>query len=824
MIALIAFTVFAWSVYSKGRYIEGRHEELSSVALNYSLHGAHYAADAIAFANDSCFSDLRSEAGNLFIPTCDVASEIELSDSSSRFCSRVSAEYQKKFLETVTFPGKPLCESLSIRFHSIKFLRNYSKSRKSRSEMLKYGHDLTEKEGIAEISCTVSLSVSAFSSIRRTSVIERKFKLVGMIPGPFCRFTFFVPQVFPGNSLNTIKGAISGRYEGKTPKRIILINGTDTFDTSEDLLVAEKNSTPKILSENGWVYLGGEKLFLNIPSGFDPPLGNTSLSKDPFLEYPDWKDPSYGIGLSEALGAGIYFGWPEFIKGSLFPRGYDFQCPELKENFKARQVLNGVFSGAEKVSMWYKPVSLINKSNLTMRAIEPDDCLTSFILPYGTRHYISRTLLFGNVFARYLSYIQLIEKSGNSQFVPKPLTGGTFSNDLPFDFAYSAGAVPQFYRDVFDQPGGAGYLSSLPLFSGFPLKNHYDGFPVNLVFDFMSFNDRVPDILEWKSPSGGIGDISDKKLVPGGRLNDAQPFRGIQSDRNISIWLGHDGNEIKNESTAQKENVAQIEGNPRSDKGFWNAIGKAGFEAAGGVGANCEDPCLYFSGDLKYLCQESFNKENLLSRVTHEVDLNPFSGDESKAIVRLMAENILRTDQSGKYYVFRKPGIYLFKRQRRDDFVFDKPLMLKSSGILILENGNFSIKGIEVEDSELQDCGISPYLFSIVALNGNIRLYPKRMGEAHKAVHAYLVALKGNLENGKLSTIESVHQGYEEDDSRIFVSGGVAFSGFSRNNMNNSISEAKEKWFGGGGIIRYNPNFNPSLPSKPQSYRIVYVE
>ncbi|MBF0544847.1 MAG: hypothetical protein HQM08_10455 [Candidatus Riflebacteria bacterium] len=810
-IAVLTITICAWNVYSRGKLFETRHDELSSACVFLANNGAHFLADAVENPNFKAKSQLQAGLRDLFQPSLYPLQNVQITNRECDFCELVRKEFQR-FLGTLDYLGNPKCIETKICFKDIKPLINFSGDILNRKAFLSFGHDSVEKIGKAEISCTVSISASIFSLIIRTVTIERDFKLVSMIPGPFCRFTFFLSQAPSENSFNTVKNDISGKYLGNSPQRVVLINGTDTFDTSENFPVIERNDTKKILKENGWIFLGSPnspkniigKVSMNIPSGYDPPLGRFPLSKDPFLEYPTWVDPIYGVGVSSALGGGIYLGWPEFHNGSLLPAGFTFKCPELKEFYKATRILNGFFCGIEKSGMWYKPSENSINNGVAMKSLQADDCLTTWLMPFGTRHYISRSLVFGKVFANFLSYVQLSGPEKNTQFVLKPAIGKGFDLSIPLDFAFKIGNPPMYYSDIFESPGGTGYLNSLPTCGGFPLRKTVLGYPMNILSDLMRFDGNNPEILEWKSSPGGIGDQDDPELVPGYRhenappkkLNDLPgpetvspnlPNRGIQNTTDIPIWLS-----------------GKVSTQPKVD-----------------------DEKLFFWGDLSSL---SFQKDNdkfsgfvensFLPRVTQVIDFSGFGEDDRKAEKWLLAQKILRIDQTGNYYVFQKPGIYLLKRKRLDDFAFDKPILLKASGIIALENGNFKLSGVDVEQEDLLECGISPFLFSILALNGKIKINDNRTPGKSKPIHAYLAALKKTLSREDCGVIEDSEGGLNGNASKILVSGGVAFSALPTANSNpgNGIM-----WFGGGGIIRYNPLFNPSLAASIEKYSIVFV-
>ncbi len=142
---------------------------------------------------------------------------------------------------------------------------------------------------------------------------------------------------------------------------------------------------------------------------------------------------------------------------------------------------------------------------------------------------------------------------------------------------------------------------------------------------------------------------------------------------------------------------------------------------------------------------DAVTMNGLLRRVNYVIDASGAGAASDgngggKAITALLNQRVLapiRTPIDG--YAFDQPGIYLIRGLKpRETLTIDKPILLKTSGIVIVESGSIKLSGVDA-DEKLPGCGLAKHLFSVIALDGDIRI---GSGIApYQPVHAYLAAL-----------------------------------------------------------------------------------
>ncbi len=831
VLIMLGALIFAYHSFSRSQAFRLHHGEISESAGALSLSGARFLANVLQAGSREIRSSFRNDVSRLFGLGADLPETVSIDSGSSGSLRKVRDEFQRSFLDPLPLDVRPVCEEMRATFREVSPLHPTLVSEATLRRILQSGRDGVEKKGRIELSCSIRFPrgfARSSRGIARKASIVREFRIVSMIPGPYARFTLFAPYTPHEDAFNVVSSDIRGVYSAQSPRRLILINGPDPLDTSLSPSEMQKRNDPSLqLARNGWVFLGppGDRtatternrpVFLKVPSGYDPPGDQSLVTTDPFHSYPNWRDPKSDQGLENALGGNIYLSWPANIGGTLVPAANDFDCPGLRSSFQAKSLHFGWFSTAHSPGIWFKPVPDSTGGALPA-PLESGDCLSSWIMPFGTRQFISRTLVFGKVLADFLRYVQIISRAGDFQGV---LTWDRFSNREAFDpgnspkFVYKSNSFgPQSYASLLTPPYWNAYLSLLPTRGNFPVQKMLAGIPFNLLFDMMNFGGELPSFLEWKSREGGIGTIRDRELVPGVYDPTRGVYLGSMNEGDLPEKAGGPGRPWRNIL-------------PTAGVQFW--LSSAESPQSGRM-----DPSTYFSGNLLE-CRfkrvtpkrfDSFVEEGLLSRVTHRITIRETPGSQRGEITSLLEQGVLDLSDDGSVFVFRRPGIYLLERASTTDFDIPKPILLEGSGILILENGNFRIGGVDVDERHLNSDGTSPFLFSLVALDGHIKLPPAGSTRGTKPVHAFLAALNP-LPNGgsgyEGGGILALKDSGRNISSRLFVSGGVAAFEVADSSRSGMVPyRTMFRDFAGGGIIRYNPVFNPSAPPTTERYQLV---
>ncbi|MBF0502163.1 MAG: hypothetical protein HQM09_18630 [Candidatus Riflebacteria bacterium] len=821
LLILIIIGVFFFSnqFFARQQLIKNHHGKLSEMASILAVNGCHFAADCINFGEKDppppgtdIRTIFRQEAADLFKPNENTSPipDVEFSPTGN-FCKTIRDAFQTKFL--CDYEGSPSCSEIHVKFRNIRLIHPRPDNVTSYTALLKLGRDIAEKQGEVEIDCSVVFS-SGFgglgTKIKRQARVLRHFKVVSMIPGPYCRFTLFSPYTPDEESFNVVSNKCTGEYFPASPKRLVLINGTDTCDYYTK--TSTQNDSKKMLQNSGWVFLGppskGAKdsiaaadrdtrsVLIKIPAGYDP---NVTGGGNPFVGYPS--------AIDNTLGGDILLENP--IPSKKDPtksvtQDHPYTVPGLDPSkFDALAITGGFYQITFNDNYeWFKPQA----GNAAPLA--SDDFRSSWIMPYGTKQYISRTLMVGNVLADFLRFIQIRSISDpQCQFTLNP------EPDPPYGFGANPAMTdppnygkfkaaphqpPPTYGDLFPTPFtppvDPGYLWSLPSHGNFPIRQaNIVGVPFNLVFETMSFSSR-PDYDTWAAPE--LDAITDKTVLP------------------LPQSVGSGDIPQTPETGAKWKNIAV-----HSDFRLWLNAAPAPTDPSN---------YMYFNGNLleciyKKVPPAEFNTffmDGLGKRVTHiietEAGVNP--------MFALLNNGVLQQDSSGAYYEFKRPGIYLIRSS--GDLSIDKPIKLKASGILILSNGDLSIKGVDSDDCD-PTYGISNYLFSLVSLNGQIKVPPNT--DPSKPIHAYLVSLNPAPDNysstGAGGSILNSSYVSKNPASKLFVSGGVAAFEIADPTLKpappSNTYRTMYTDFNGGGIIRYNPLFNPCAPPSPESHQLV---
>ncbi|MBF0545157.1 MAG: hypothetical protein HQM08_12015 [Candidatus Riflebacteria bacterium] len=890
ILSIMAIFIFSYNFLSRRQYDRMHYEELSEITSSLALNGARLLARSLQSLDSQKPSPSQSPKFQFQALAPFIFSQMPYTvqtiasaspDPNGNFLEKVGDQYQKilnsyqfQFADKLSrltsyFGNNPVCELMALEFSNpISLVKPFVADLKQPQSVMNQiyddyleapdpntqkklafmgGRDSVEKWGEVKLTCRVY-----FRGVVRTASIKRQYKVVSMIPGPYARFSVFAPYTPHSDAFNQVSTMFNGDYDSWTtpakpkgpPKRLIVINGTDTFSTEAAPPVGGENDTVEVLSKNGWIFLGppgdpdtdpscrtdlsrNNPVLLKIPAGYAPAVSG-AVSKDPFSGYQGNAD--------SGVGGHVYLSWPKVgNSGKLVvtprivsnPNKFDLNSSLGDELFSllcgfytTEKGLDPNDKGVESRKLWHKP-DPSNPNNSVY--LERADCFSSWLMPCGTRHYISRTLVVGFVLADFLEYNQLFwngrvpppqENFGIiRRFAMNPFNLSKLFSSIPVNpkidcFVWAGSLVPQKYADFLKAdtsdipPDPIGVLS---LEAVSPRNGHYPtqsfiGLPFNVIFDLMGFTPTPPDLSKWLSLDvKGIGKVNDRRIVPGinnQNLNNGDP----PSPPPCSNWR-----------------LVQ----PPSPFQMWHYNAPTGSSVG-----TLNYKTFYYGNLLECYFQKSagkpgdFVKWGLLPRVTKIIDLSDPKLTGARE-TKFLVDSGLFSDEGGEY-VFKKPGIYFLKRpsNRSNDLLIDKYIRLESSGIMILENGNLQMKGVNVNSPYIDsNDGTSKLLFSTIALDGYIKI-PARTTADPKPVHAYLAALSPAIStNGNPASVVS-DSGVKNDPScKIFLSGGLAAFTIAGPGKIGKTFPSFFNSFYGGGILRYNPRFNPYTSPDLERYQ-----
>jgi hypothetical protein len=214
----------------------------------------------------------------------------------------------------------------------------------------------------------------------------------------------------------------------------------------------------------------------------------------------------------------------------------------------------------------------------------------------------------------------------------------------------------------------------------------------------------------------------------------------------------------------------------------------------------------YFIGDLEQFAIPATSP--LRGRVTHHLDLSsaPDTATENDRFKNLLFTKLdgftppgHPSATNGVWYVPKIPGIIYVKRRAAagpgDALSFPGNVFLTKNLILIINQGD-----VQFNHPVLSPMvgGAPDRLFSVISLTGDIIL------ATDKEIDAYLVALKrgtGHSSQGGRLLSAGV--------KKMNIFGGLAVWEMGLYQSNDVRTTMKD--FPNGGVIRYNPRFNPSI-------------
>lgn len=771
--------IFSYNSIVRQRNIQAHHLMISETANYLAVSGLRLLSDKLGSSYETT---IKASCPQLFNKTAEeTGSTIDITGSNP-VCNTVKNDFQN-FLNSLdeladSSSGYPICHNMDIRLEEISRL-----SPDTTTDQLQAGRDPIEKCGQIVVRCEVE-----FRGLRRQATLARQFRVISMVPGPFCRFSLFVKKTPYPDSYNSMGVSITGDPDTSYlhppagnvnfPGPLWVFNGTDTETINNDVTEKTVTEDKDHLRKRGWVFLGpsgsgaDEAVFIKIPSGFNSATGGHFMMGWPSLSAIPVLAPE------------------EITDTTSFASNADFTDHEIGLGAKYQGFFtteDGNPYGAGAHNLW---PGLSAGPNFV-----PSDHIRStstWLYPFGNRARASRTLVFGPVLAGFLKSFFYKGKNLATPGEFKGIWSG-MSESL-FDSKIAADHGIESFAGLYD--GNA----DPPLLAADLFKNGYDSFKkvmpynslpspsptlptngiaFNLLFDFMKYQRSQYPGLHSAPSICAVGFDAEKFLVPQAEEMRTCPVKGVHPYDETAIYFKENG---------------QYDPNSSPD--------------------NC-----YFYGDLSNI---TVFQSNLLSnRITHKLDLKscPSLAQEQDALEKFLFKKLgsgatarNESDKTGIFLIRRRAGV---TDSHADALkISSLPLKLIKPQIIIFDRGSVIIE--HDITSNLKD-GAPETLFSLNLINGYF--FIQGPGSTRK-IHAYLCSLNNN--SGRL--LKSPSPG---GPTSFEIHGGLALTeiGLYEDPMTDSKNYLGTTMlhFRNGGEINYNPRFNPSSPAYEES-RVFVIE
>ncbi|MBF0409806.1 MAG: hypothetical protein HQM10_20865 [Candidatus Riflebacteria bacterium] len=811
MILLLSM-VMAAAIYSYHRTVMqqnrvAHHELIGEIAGRLAASTAHILAEELNIHGKYVVTPAFFP--QLFSSTVDPSQEIQFpSQILEPLLDDINA-YLARLKHLQSSWGPPHCREISLKLSNIK------KMSPGTSNVF----DPVEKSADLTITCNIE-----FQKLARKAEIIRKCKVVSFNPGPFARFSLFVPYTPWQHSYNSVglnyTGQIHPNYEFPIPQNkkytgtLKVING-NYFGKPGD-----GSSFPdleKDIFNRGWVFLGPWKasvgdgpVVLRLGSGYDSPGGTNYM-----FGFPTRNDKRQLIFNPEKISI-----------ADIQTSGADFS------DIKVTGIFQGFYTIGESSGYAYSPLGILNEelwpSIGSTTVTDVKNCASSWLLPYGDLQRPSRTLMVGPVLASFAKYYQMEGKavlnppSGpmedfKGRIMPRnppnsaqPSDGSRIYYALDPVYLKRTDRILQVskYNNVFkgDDSGYETFKKVKPIdFS--PRSGPFEkfaGISYNSFFEAMAYTTlfsagRYPAFghasFDPVSQQGAIQDILPKKYDENGV---PQP-KGLFSPF-LSMKIPADAGKVK----YYEDDIATYSVDTILDSGRITHFIDL---------STCKDQMQ----ENRAFCSAVFGKagDNL------DLEFKDFGEAEDVETKGFFAPSY----SFSSWYVPRFPGIvYVVRRKNlntqspqnpaQNDELLSLPakVLLQSNLMIIADRGDIVIPGPLISPRD-KTTGFPKNLCTIVALEGNIAL------STQSEIDAYLVALAhGSGASSQGGRLLSGDAGVK----KMNIFGGLAI--WEMGLYDNQVLRVTMWDFPEGGLIRYNPAFNHNIDNYYSESRQVIID
>ncbi|MBF0410839.1 MAG: hypothetical protein HQM10_26065 [Candidatus Riflebacteria bacterium] len=783
---VMGVAIFSYHRIAMQQNILAHHVLLGEVAGRLALTSARVIADQFQSSGKSFFTPNLVPA--LFEPLHDNDAEITLDNDLLEPLKADINAYLAQMTHLRSTWEAPYCSSLTV---TLKHLKTIPGS-------IGRGFDPVEKSGELVISCSV-----VYEKLARRASIVRLFRVVSFNPGPYARFSLFVPftpSMYSYNALGlNYTGELQPNFKWPIPEKrqysspLCVINGGSFPEQNQPVVVPD---AAKDIQNRGWVFLGPwldgtnkAPVCLRLGSGYDTPGGCNFMLSMP-VENPITKKlalPSETIILPD-------------IKTT----GQDFSVS-----------ISGVFQGfytlGQDAKGVYFPLGVLSDNQWPHLGKTDKDlinCSSTWLFPFGDRLRPSRTLMLGKVLVSFLkSYI--VNGKGTHQGKPPGsvdnLSGRLKPKTPPFsgmERQYGPRDPITLRNTVADQAfsqheqmfkgANSGFESYLKV-SPVDFSPHMDpvtpfpGLAWNCLFDTMSYPGISLD--SWAFPQFGSDNY--EPVISQGVLPDRLPKRYFPGKSPIPKGLF--ATNISLNIPAGSKIVSNYEGDV------------AAFDPTAIL--NRVTHVLDFSSCSDQKQENQKLAELLFNHPGDDTDLSFNRGVGSEDYFTQAFFNQI-PGQKDKWHVPKMPGIFYINRRNtlmgkspHVPAVTDQalslpgPILLQNHLIIIVDRGDIIIPGPIISPRDPN--GFPKFQMTIIALEGNIQL------DTRDEIDAYLVALfPGTGATAQGGRLLSGPAGV----TKMNVFGGVAV--WEMGLYDTEVRPTTMSAFPDGGLIRYNIRFN----------------
>ncbi len=777
--AVLTILIFSFSRIARSQAVETHHHLLTKTADLL----ARSAMEIVVSRLGSGFEDtLLREAAALYEPSRTPGQPISVGETLADELRRDLNVFFGQCEEIHPLPGldrePPTCTQVKIEFQPKQpLIPNFQAG---------LARDPVEKWGEFTVSCSVS-----YHGLTRQGTAGRRFFLVSMVPGPYCRFTLFAPFTpweFSYNALGVDSaGNVDTTYVHPWP-RPIAFSGPLILKNATSPQAVPAPDDARDLENHGWVFLGpapkkgestrSEPVFLKLPEGYHPVTGGNFHYKLPPLEVGPQKIqvlPPERVVDPENLVSPEEKGFSEFSWGTRY------------QGFFTNYM--GDRAGAHSLLLW----DVLTGPRWL--------CASSWLMPYGNGEFPSRTLIVGPVLAGYLKLYFI-----KGQFPDGKKYAGIIRG-VPVQEAYDSrkriDTIPQYvlpvdflYNSLFKKPtttpiGWDSFQKVYPYSSiPHPRKMGPLEHPVafNRYFDFMKYeagtnpDKPLPPMDEQPSLAGTVYDDKPRCVPCASRMRTPQlaQVKGLHPSENVKIML------------------PKRKGVPDTD-----------------------NDAIFFHGSLKEYDIQNHKKEGLYYRVTHVIDLSEI--DPGKEQARFQDEVFRPATPDDPCpagsWIPKRSGIIAVLRRTAGDLPpleFPGKIFVNRSMVLLIPKGDVVIPATITTGTppRLQN------LFSLILAGGDIRLGPEV-----EEIHGYLAALRPGpgfqAGGGRILSVAPPHP------KPLAIVGGLAAWEmglyYEAGQDPRSVGTTMEH-FPQGGTITYNGYLNPASPLYHRSLTLIYED
>ncbi|HQG27623.1 MAG TPA: hypothetical protein PLY73_03635, partial [Candidatus Ozemobacteraceae bacterium] len=269
---VLAIFLFSYNTLVRRQNIRAHHEKIGEVAGMLALAGANLLAEQIQTAGDTFIDNAAASLKT----SADTAPFV--APDPTGLLAKVAADYHSYLQSIADLEPRPICRRMEVSFDDMVQVNP-----DTTPQQMQDGRDPVEKMGYLNITCAVE-----YQGLARRARVRRQFRIVSMVPGPFARFTLFVPYTPSYTSYNGLgvvyNGKVDPGYTHPFPPSGLHLNAPLKIINGTDSISAGSPVTTTDLENRGWIFLGPShdtslpgQVLLRIPSGYNNAAGGNFM-------------------------------------------------------------------------------------------------------------------------------------------------------------------------------------------------------------------------------------------------------------------------------------------------------------------------------------------------------------------------------------------------------------------------------------------------------------------------------------------------------------------------------------------------------------------